>query len=162
MHDREEAERLFRSEAGRMRQVAMMLLADKEEARDAVSDVFARLMEGAIRLPREKPERYLLVCVRNLCFDRIRRLSQKERLKRHLTMHQSSLTSAEDELTLVTEIIDYASQHLTPQSWRVFQLRFDEGLTASETARQLGISEVSVYKHLAKALRLLRQQFYSQ
>jgi RNA polymerase sigma-70 factor (ECF subfamily) len=136
-----------------------MLLDDEEEARDAVSEVFARLMEGKIHLPKENPEGYLLVCLRNSCLDRNRHLSVKERMKRHLTTAQPSETPVEDELELISEIISYAGQHLTPQGWRVFQLRFDEGLSVSEIADQLSISEITVYKHLTKALQLLREQF---
>jgi RNA polymerase sigma factor (sigma-70 family) len=80
-------------------------------------------------------------------------------MKRHLTTAQPSETPVEDELELISEIISYAGQHLTPQGWRVFQLRFDEGLSVSEIADQLSISEITVYKHLTKALQLLREQF---
>ena len=159
MLDREKTERLFHHQADRMHQLATMLLDDEEEARDAVSEVFARLMEGKIHLPKENPEGYLLVCLRNRCLDRNRHFSLKERIKRHLTMAQPSETPVEDELELISEIISYAGQHLTPQGWRVFQLRFDEGLSVSEIADQLSISEITVYKHLTKALQLLREQF---
>lgn len=75
MLDREKTERLFHHQADRMHQLATMLLDDEEEARDAVSEVFARLMEGKIHLPKENPEGYLLVCLRNRCLDRNRHLS---------------------------------------------------------------------------------------
>ena len=159
MPHREETERLYRQHAGRMQQLAVMLLGEEEGARDAVSDVFVRLADGSLRLPKEKPESYLLVSLRNLCLDRIRRLSVRERMKRQLTMSTPSLIPVETEQELAADIIDYAEQTMTAQTWRVFQLRFDEGLPAAEIARQLGISESAVYKHLAKALRQLRQHF---
>ncbi|MBR1388360.1 MAG: sigma-70 family RNA polymerase sigma factor [Prevotella sp.] len=159
MSDREETERLYRQQVGRMQQLASILLGEEEEARDAVSDVFARLVDGTLHLPKEKPESYLLVSLRNLCLDRIRHLSVKERMKRQLTMSTPSLTPVETEQELAAEIITYAEQTMTAQTWRVFQLRFDEGLSVSETSKQLGISEGAVYKHLAKALRQLREHF---
>lgn len=159
MSDREETERLFRQHTGRMQQLAQVLLGEEEEARDAVSDVFVRLADGTLRLPKEKPENYLLASLRNLCFDRIRHLSLKERMKRQLTLSAASLTPLETEQELATEIITYAEQTMTDLTWKVFQLRYDEGLSALETAKQLGISERTVYKHLAEALRQLRQHF---
>ena len=45
------------------------------------------------------------------------------------------------------------------QTWRVFQLRFDEGLLYREIAERLGISEVAVYKHLAEALKKLKEKY---
>lgn len=57
------------------------------------------------------------------------------------------------------EMMEYAEEMMTPQTWRVFQMRFDEGLSYRHISEQLGISQVAVYKHLAHALQLLRQQF---
>jgi RNA polymerase sigma-70 factor (ECF subfamily) len=53
----------------------------------------------------------------------------------------------------------YAEKAFTKQTWKVFQLRFDEGLLYREIAERLGISEITVYKHLAEALRVLRKKF---
>ena len=65
MLDKEETERLYRQQAEKMHQLATTLLHDEEEAHDAVSEIFERLTDGAIRLPAEKPEAYLFVCLRN-------------------------------------------------------------------------------------------------
>ena len=56
-------------------------------------------------------------------------------------------------------MIDYAEMTFPKQTWRVFQLRFDEELLYREIAEELGISETSVYKHLAKALERLKEKF---
>ena len=147
MLDREETERLFKQQAERMHKLAVTLLHDEEEARDAVSEIFERLTNGNIRLPMEKPESYLLVCLRNLCLDQIRKLTLRERMERHLTMDSPSLIPVETEEELLNEMMSYAEEMMTPQTWRVFQLRFDEGLSYRHISEQLGISQVSVYKH---------------
>ena len=159
MLDREETERLFRQQAEKMHQLATTLLHDEEEAHDAVSEIFERLTNGTIRLPKEKPEAYLFVCLRNLCLDQIRRMSLRERIARHLTLETPSLVPVEAEEELLSEMMTYAEEMMTPQTWRVFQLRFDEGLSYRHISEQVGISQVAVYKHLAQALQLLRQQF---
>ena len=56
MLEKEETEQLFREQAERMHRLATTMLHDEEEARDAVSEIFERLTNGAIRLPAEKPE----------------------------------------------------------------------------------------------------------
>ena len=159
MLGKEETEQLFRQQAEKMHRLAATMLHDEEEARDAVSEIFERLSSGAIRLPQEKPESYLYVCLRNHCLDQIRRLSLRERMERHLTMEGPSLTPIETEQNLLIEMMEYAEEIMSPQTWRVFQMRFDEGLSYRHISEQLGISQVAVYKHLAQALQLLRQQF---
>lgn len=159
MPDREDTERLYRQHAEQMHQLAVSLLHDEEEARDAVSDIFERLAQGTLRLPPEKPESYLYVCLRNFCLDQIRKLSVRERLERHLSMEPPGTTESGSEQKLLEEMMTYAEEAMTPQTWRVFQLRFDDGLSYRHISEQLGISQVAVYKHLAQALRMLRQQF---
>ena len=158
MLDKERTEQLFQRCYNRLLQLAEHYLNDEEEARDAVSDVFARVADG-LKLPQDNPENYLLVCVRNECFGRIRKMSVRERLKRNLTMDTERVTPVETEEEKLQELMDYAEQTLTPQTWRVFLLRFNEGLKYHEIAIRLSISEVAVYKHLTQALRQLRNHF---
>ena len=68
-------------------------------------------------------------------------------------------TSLDTEQNRAAEMIDYAEKNLSRQTWRVFQLRFDEGLLYREIAKRMGISEVAVYKHLAEALQKLKENF---
>ena len=139
--------------------IAVQMLKDEDEAGDAVSDIFARLADGSLVLPEENPERYLMATIRNLCITRIRRMSLRERIKRRLSLSEPSQASMTSEREMAKEMIDYAEKTFSKQTWRVFQLRFDEGLLYREIAEQLGISEVAVYKHLAEALKKLREKF---
>lgn len=50
-----------------------------------------------------------------------------------------------------------ALKHLTPQEQRVLYLRFFEGLTQTEIARQLDISQMQVSRLLRKTLKVLRE-----
>lgn len=138
---------------------ARAMLKDDEEANDVVSDVFARLTDGSLTLPADHPESYLAVTVRNLCLDRIHKMTLRERIERRLTLSQPHQTTGESERERIAEMIDYAEKTFTEQTWRVFQLRFDEGLLYREIAERLSISEVAVYKHLAEALRKLKEKF---
>ena len=152
-------EQLYKDCYQRMLTVARQMLKNDDEASDTVSDVFARLADGSLMLPAERPESYLMVTVRHLCLDRIRLMTIHERMERRLSLIDDDPTSEEKERERVAEMIDYAKRTFPKQTWRVFQLRFDEGLLYREIAERLGISEVSVYKHLAEALRQLKEKF---
>lgn len=152
-------EQLYKDYYQRMLTVARQMLKNDDEASDTVSDVFARLADGSLMLPAERPESYLTVTVRHLCLDRIRLMTIHERMERRLSLTDDDPTSEEKERERVAEMIDYAKRTFPKQTWRVFQLRFDEGLLYREIAERLGISEVSVYKHLAEALRQLKEKF---
>ena len=154
-----EIEQLYTDSYQRMLTMAKLMLKDEKEAEDVVSDLFAKLAEGAITLPSERPESYLLTATRNNCLDRIRRLSLRERMERRLSLSEPGASSENGDQPRLTEMIDYAEMTFPNQTWRVFQLRFDEGLLYREIAEELGISETSVYKHLAKALERLKEKF---
>ena len=59
----------------------------------------------------------------------------------------------------LTEVIDYSEKELTPQTLRVFQLRYQQHRTYAEIASALSISEAAVYKHIAQALRKIKNHF---
>ena len=157
--EKTEIEELYTSSYQRLLTKARQMLKDDADANDAVSDVFAKVAEGALRLPEGHEESYLMATIRNLCIDRIHRLTLRERVERRLTLSNSSMTAIDSERERITEMIDYAERALPKQTWRVFQLRFDEGLRYWEIAERLGISERAVYKHLAKALTKLKEKF---
>lgn len=53
--------------------------------------------------------------------------------------------------------LSVAFKHLTPQEQRVLYLRFFQGLTQTEIARQLDISQMQVSRLLRRTLRVLRE-----
>jgi RNA polymerase sigma-70 factor (ECF subfamily) len=156
---KKEIEQLYIGCYHRLLSVARAMLKDDEDASDVVSDVFARLAEGTLTLPEERTENYLLVIVRNQCIDRIRKMTVRERIERRLSLSETDQTAMDNDRERVREMIDYAERHFPRQTWRVFQLRFDDGLLYREIAERLGISEVAVYKHLAEALKKLKEKF---
>lgn len=152
-------EQLFIGCRQRMLAIARLMLKNDDDANDAVSDVFFKLTEGSLRVPADHPENYLMATVRNLCLDRIRLMTLHERLERRITLSDNDQAYGESERERIAEMIDYAERTFSKQTWSVFQLRFDEGLLYREIAERLDISEVSVYKHLTEALKLLKEKF---
>lgn len=66
----------------------------------------------------------------------------------------------DDQLMMVVDdrtTLAAAVKHLTPQEQRVLYLRFFEGLTQTEIARQMRISQMQVSRLLRRTLRVLRE-----
>ena len=70
---------LFRMHYGAMFRLAVAMLHDSDEAKDAVSEVFVRLFRDNFHLPKKGTGAYLLVSVRNQCLDIIRQKQMKDR-----------------------------------------------------------------------------------
>ena len=156
---KKEIEQLYIACYQQLLSVARAMLKDDEEASDVVSDVFARLADGSLVPPADHLESYLLVIVRHLCIDRSRKMTLRERIERRLSLSESDPTAMDNDQDRAREMIAYAENTFPRQTWRVFRLRFDDGLLYREIAERLGISEVAVYKHLAEALRKLKEKF---
>ncbi len=149
-------ERLFKTHYAEMHRLAFMIVGDADIARDIVHDVFAACLTH--------PEihtsgHYLLKAVRNRCLNYLRHLSAKERMVR-LYMLDEKETDDEawpDDET-IAKIRSTVDMDLTPACRRVVYMRFTEEKSYKEIASALGISEVAVYKHLRRAIDVLRQK----
>lgn len=152
--------RLYEQHRAEMLRLARRLLADEEEGRDAVSDVFAQLAERKVDMPCSVA--YLFSAVRNRCMNVLRYKSVRERVHRLLpldeAMAEDSRTAEEKEAELES-ILHFVDTELTPQTREVVRLRFRERMTYAQIAKRLDISEAAVYKHLAQAIRKLKQRF---
>ena len=156
MQDKKTIELLFRKHYGRMLLTARTLLRNQEEAEDVVGDVFETLMHSRQELDMNHVESFLLVSVRNTCLNRIRHKMAAERARRQQT--QEAAEEAYAELPL-DDILHYIANELKPQTKQVMMLRYNEGKKYADIASDLGISRVAVYKHLNKALKILKKQF---
>ena len=156
MQDKKTIELLFRKHYGRMLLTARTLLRNQEEAEDVVGDVFETLMYSQQELDMNHVESFLLVSVRNTCLNRIHHRMAAERARRQQT--QEAAEEAYAELPL-DDILDYIANELKPQTKQVMMLRYNEGKKYADIASDLGISRVAVYKHLNKALKILKKQF---
>ena len=68
-------------------------------------------------------------------------------------------TTIEAQTDHLTEVLRYSEQTFTPQTLHVFRLRYQQRKKYTEIASELQISEVAVYKHLAQALKKIKQHF---
>ena len=145
-------ELLFKEHYPVMLKLAVMLLHDKEEARDIVHDVFTRLLDGDIRFNKDKAEAFLLSCVRNSCLNVMRSRSTREQAMR-LYLPEESTEGLEDR---VQALQDGLKDLKPPICLDIVLMHYRDGMTFKEIAAHFGVSETTIYKHLREAMNQLR------
>lgn len=153
----DDIEQLFKAHYTQMYRLAAALLHDDELARDTVHDIFAALLDGGAGT--SVPKAYLLRAVRNRCLNHIRDCGTRERIamRYFLDNEEYDIEEWPDEET-VTLIYNLISHDISPQARRVMELRFSAGMQFAGIAREMGISETAVYRHLNHALKFIRQK----
>ena len=145
-------ELLFKEHYPVMLKLAVMLLHDKEEARDIVHDVFTRLLDGDIRFDKDKAEAFLLSCVRNSCLNVMRSRSTREQAMR-LYLPDESTEGLEERVQALQDGL----KDLKPPICRdIVLMHYRDGMTFKEIAAHFGVSETTIYKHLREAMNQLR------
>ena len=145
-------ELLFKEHYPVMLKLAVMLLHDKEEARDIVHDVFTRLLDGDIRFNKDKAEAFLLSCVRNSCLNVIRSRNTREQAMR-LYLPDESTEGLEER---VQALQDGLKDLKPPICLDIVLMHYRDGMTFKEIAAHFGVSETTIYKHLREAMNQLR------
>lgn len=155
MNKIKDIEQLFRSNFGPMYTLAVRLVHDQDVARDIVHDVFTALLHSPTT---DYGTGYLLRATRNGCISYLRNLSVRQRLNGLYALDLSEIENEEwpDEATIAA--IEEAMHALPEQCRRVASLRYRTGRSYEEIALELGISKVMVYKHLRRALELIKQK----
>ena len=149
---------LYRMHYEELLQRASILLHDEEDARDAVSNVMARLMATDILPEGEKLIAYARSSVRFECLNRLKRMKLQERMRRALPLEDAE-ADIRDEEESYQQYQQFIQTELTPQTRRIFRMHYGERLKYREIAEQVGISEAAVYKHLSQAIIKLKNRF---
>jgi RNA polymerase sigma-70 factor (ECF subfamily) len=154
-------EQLFRRHHTQLWQTANRMLHDAEESKDVVSDVFTRLMQTASLPETDKIKSYLVNAVRNQCMNILAHYQVRHRVERLLPTDNIVYISESVEEQRYAEIRRFVDTQLSPQTRRVFQLRYDSHMKYQEIAAELGVSEKTVYMHLHQAITSLHEHFSS-
>ncbi len=138
---------------------------NKSEVEDLRQDVYARVCEAAKTQIPEKTKSFVLATARNLLIDRIR----------HEQIVPIDAASDVDLLEIAVDIpspergaiardalrkLQSALDRLSPQEREVIVLRRVDGLSRSEIAARLGLTERQVSEHLAQGMRALAAPYF--
>lgn len=147
-------------------QCLLRLRVPRDELHDLRQDVYARVYEAASRARPHAPKSFLLTTARNLVADRLRRsrvvsiepMGDFEPSNVYLVDEASPehWLDGRQRLKRLAETLDALPDRCREVVW----LRRVEELPQKDVARRLGISEKTVEKHLAKAMRLIADHFY--
>lgn len=147
-------EQLFRQHYRRMFLTACALLGDDEEARDAVSEVFAYLLSAQWSPEEQRAEAWLLVAVRNHCLNVLKHRKVAAEYSRIPDRWSLSPLSP-----LYAEIERYIAEEMTEPLATVVSMRYLEDRQAEDIARQLGIKRATVYQRLQRGVEQIRNHF---
>ena len=156
IYEKPQFERIYKDNYRQMYRLAYSMVEDMEEARDAVSQVFASMWQSKPNLNEGAVTSYLLTAIRNQCLHALERRSRQEHLREELKCEQCQPRDASHN-ELLNELHRIIRENLTEQDRRVLALHFDEEKTYSETAHELGISSSAVNKHITQSLAKIRK-----
>lgn len=155
MNKEKDIEMMFRRHYERMYCQARYILGDDDESQDVVSDVFTDILTGKTIIMPDNEAAYLLRCVRNRCLNLIEHKSVKERIARQLLCDAEILLTEKTDERL--DRINLLIEHLEPPIRKlIFRLRYLHNKSYQEVAEEVGVSKVTVFNHLSKALDWIR------
>ena len=157
---------LYDAHGARLYRYALLILADRDAAADAVQDSFVHLAEALRRRsPPDVSYAYLAAIVRNACYTALRRRRAWRALVGRIvpsatvgspqspTLLEPRVGDASEEERL---ILDGALAALPPEQREVIYLKVYEGMTFDEIAQHCEISintAASRYRYASAALR---------
>ena len=149
---------MFRQHYEKMYNLARSILSDDDESKDVVSEVFTTILADDVVLIPESEEGFLMGSVRNRCLNLIAHKSVKERVTKQLLDDADVILSEEtderlDQLMLLIEDLGPPIRQL------IFRLRYLQEKSYQEVADEVGVSKVTVFNHLSKAMDWIKEQF---
>lgn len=151
----EDIDSLFRSFYRPLCLYASRFMLDSEAVEDLVQDVFIaywnRLQDG-MPVP-SSPKSYLYRSVHNKCLDTLR----KTDASRIEGVGYDVVDEEAEDRSFIWAKLWTAIDKLPEKRREILLMNKRDGMTYSEIASQLGISENTVHAHIAKALKTLRE-----
>jgi RNA polymerase sigma-70 factor, ECF subfamily len=135
---------------------ALMILADRQGAEDAVQQAFAKLLgQARVRATLECPQAYLRVAVRNECYSQLRRRRRAPTMGSDELLEIAGDAGGDEERLAVESVL----RELPPEQREVVFLKVYEGRTLREIGDALGEPANTVASRYRYALEKLRRAF---
>lgn len=161
---RREFEELFKQNYSRMFYCALDLVADAETAKDIVGDAccetWRRIGDITACGSKANVAAYMLSTVRNRALNHLRHKNVEDSyIKDALLAGEFIATESAAEHEARLERLFDTLESLSPQTKRVFEMCWFDGLKYQEAANELGVSISAVHKHVSKAFAAFRKAF---
>ena len=158
MTQEKDIEQMFRRHYEKMYNLARYILSNDDESKDVVSEVFTQILADNIVLLPESEEGYLMRSVRNRCLNLIAHKSVKERVVRLLT-DDADVILSEDTDERLEQLLLLIDDLEPPIRKLIFRLRYLQDKSYKEVADEVGVSKVTVFNHLSKAMDWIKERF---
>ena len=133
------------------------ILSDDDESKDMVSEVFTQILADDVVLLPESEEGYLMRSVRNRCLNLIAHKSVKERVAK-LLLDDADVILSEDTDECLEQLLLLIDDLEPPIRKLIFRLRYLQDKSYQEVADDVGVSKVTVFNHLSKAMDWIKRQ----
>ena len=126
-----------------------MILGDEETARDVVSDIFADMLSGKLRIPPNSITLHEKVKAGLKVDHAVDIVHDENRIIREI----------DHEMSKADQMLRFIDRELTLQTRRVVNMHYCQKLTYRDISEELGISEAAVYKHLTQGIKRIKEHF---
>lgn len=155
----EDFKKQFLPHAEKLYALAFRLLNNRDEASDAVQDVFLKLWNKRNELEIQNNEAFCVTLVKNISLDILRKRRKNESL--------NNVEQIENEKNINKQIDTHYDwlqmqkliKQLPKQQQQLIILRHVKEYTMAEIAKHTGLSEANVRTTLSRARKLLRENF---
>jgi RNA polymerase sigma-70 factor (family 1) len=157
--------RIFDHYRPRVYTVALKMLKSEDLAEEVVQEVFLKVwikrgkMESVDHLAG-----YLFMMARNNIYDRFKKLAREKMARRVFTGKRNRSVNNTDYSVIESqydELLQETLATLPPRQKQIYHLSRDKGMSYKQIGKQLDISHLTVKKHMAEALGIIRKQLES-
>ena len=145
--------------ADRFYRVAYHLLESRDDAEDAVQELYLKILSipGKLVYVRD-PASYGITLLKNICIDRIRRRESRraEQLEDFMAADASGPERKMTEKDTLSRVMK-EMERLPEKQAKVLSMRVLEGLEYDEIARRTGLSKVNIRVLISMARKTLKK-----
>lgn len=145
--------------ADRFYRVAYHLLESRDDAEDAVQELYLKILSipGKLVYVRD-PAAYGITLLKNICIDRIRRRESRraEQLEDFMAADASGPERKMTEKDTLSRVMK-EMERLPEKQAKVLRMRALEGLEYDEIARRTGLSQINIRVLISMARKTLKK-----